>query len=134
MPYFQNYTTTYESRRDILASGNVVIATYTVDQSYVTPVTLNDGESRKVLWAGTVMGLRPSNSKVVPNYASYSFAAVGVLLQDVDVQDGDEVAPVVFRGDVIEDYCSDDGTFGTVLAATKSTLADRIQFTTTNRL
>jgi hypothetical protein len=135
MPYFTNHTTSYESRRDILASSNgLVIATYTVDTTYATEVTLNDGESRKVIWAGTVMALRPSNSKAVPNYTTYGFTALGVLLQDADVQDGDEVAPIVFRGDVIEDYCSDNGTFGTVLSATKTALADRIQFTVQPRL
>jgi hypothetical protein len=134
MPFFQNYTTSYESRRDILASDNPVIASYTLDSTYITPVTLNDGESRKVLRAGTVLAVRPSNSKVVPNYTSYSFGAVGVLYQDADVQDGDEAVPVVFRGDLIEDYCSDNGTFGTVLSATKSTLADRIQFVTEPRI
>jgi hypothetical protein len=126
--------TSYESHRDILASGQHVIATYTIDTAYVTPVTLADGESRKVLWEGTVLALNPTNNQAVPNYTSYGFQALGVLLQQVDVHDGDEVGPVVFRGDVIEDYCSDNGTFGTVLAATKTALADRIQFVLEKRL
>lgn len=126
--------TTYESHRDILASGDYVAATYTVDADYVTEVTLADGRSRKVLWEGQVLGLNPANQQVVPNYTTYGFAAVGVLLQHVDVEDGDSEVPVVFRGDIKEDYCIDNGTFGTVLAATKAALADRIQFVTETRL
>jgi len=133
MPYV-TATTTYESHRDILASGVYVIATYTVDSAYVTEATLADGSSRKVLWEGQVLGLNPADDTVVPQYASYGFAAVGVLLQFVDVDDGDEVAPVVFRGDVIESYCTDEGSFGSVESATKTTLADRIQFVQESRL
>jgi hypothetical protein len=126
--------TTYESHRDILASGNAVIATYTLDSNYVTEATLADGTTRKIAWEGTVLGLNPADSTVVPNYTTYGFTAVGVLLQMADVQDGDSEVPVVFRGDVIESYCSDNGTFGTVLAATKTALADRVQFTAQPRL
>lgn len=133
MPYV-TATTTYESHRDILASGQYVIATYTLDSDYVTEATLADGSSRKVLWEGQVLGLNPADDTVVPQYASYGFAAVGVLLQFADVNEGDEVVPVVFRGDVIESYCTDEGTFGTVQSATKTTLADRIQFVQETRL
>ncbi len=94
--------------------------------------TLADGASRKVLWEGQVLGMNPANSKVVPQYASYGFAALGVLLQFIDVHDGDEVVPVVYRGDVIESYCTDEGSFGSVQSATKTTLADRIQFIPTD--
>lgn len=134
MPYY-SAPTTYETHRDILVSHEgLVVATYTVDADYVSGKTLADGTTRKVAWEGTVMALRPSNSQAVPNYTTYGFAALGVLLQSVDVEDGDQVAPIVFRGDVAEDYCYDNGVFGTVLSATKNTLADRIQFTTVNRL
>lgn len=126
--------TTYESHRDILASGDRVIATYTIDNDYVTEVTLADGRSRKVLWEGQVLALNPTSQLAVPNYTTYGFAALGVLAQHVDVEDGDREAPVVFRGDIKEDYCTDNGTFGSVLAATKTTLADRIQFVTETRL
>lgn len=126
--------TTYESHRDILASDNAVIATYTLDQNYVTEQTLADGTSKKVLWEGTVLANDPSSKKVVPNYTTYSFGELGVLLQTAYAENGDVEVGVVFRGDVIEDHCSDNGTFGTVLAATKTALADRIQFVDQNRL
>lgn len=127
MPY-QSGATTYETHYDILASSNYVATTYTFDSSYVTPVTLADGTTRKVLREGTVVAINPANSKAVPNYTSYAFGVHGVLLSQVDVHDGDELGAVVFRGDLIEDLCSDNGTFGTVLAATKTSLANRIQF------
>lgn len=133
MPVSQTVTT-YESHRDIFASGDRVISTYTIDTQYVTEVTLADGRSRKVLWEGQVLALNPTTQKAVPNYTSYGFSALGVLAQHVDVEDGDREAPVAFRGDIKEDYCTDNGTFGTVLAATKTTLADRIQFVTETRL
>jgi hypothetical protein len=80
------------------------------------------------------MALNPADSKIVPNYSTYGFSAVGVLVTQVDVNDGDQEATVLWRGDVAEAHCTDNGTFGTVLAATKTTLADRIQFTATTRL
>lgn len=133
MPYFST-PSTYETHKDVLVSGNSVIATYTVDADYVAAQTLADGSSRKVLWEGTVMSRIGTTGLIVPNYTTYGFAPLGVLLQTVDVNDGDEIAPVVFRGDVAEDYCYDNGIDGTVLAATKNALAGRITFNTVNRL
>jgi hypothetical protein len=133
MPYFTKIST-YESHRDILASNHKVIATYTLDSDYVTEVTLADGSSRKVLWEGQVLAVNPTGRTVVPNYTTYGFSALGVLLQMADVTDGDDVVPVVFHGDVIEDYCTDNGTFGTVLSATKNALQHRIQFVSEPRL
>lgn len=125
--------TTYESHRDILASKNWSAATYTIDNQWVTEVTLADPDStsRKVLWEGQVMALNPADSKIVPNYTTYGFSAVGVLLFQTDVHDGDQEAAIVWRGDIVEDYVTDNGVFGTVLAATITDLADRIQFTAT---
>lgn len=127
MPY-QSPATTYETHYDILASSQYVSSTYTVDRTYVTPVTMADGRTRKILYEGQVVALNPATGKIVPNYTSYSFGVLGVLLQQVDVQEADEVAAVVHRGDLVEDYCTDNGTYGTVLAATKTSLANRIYF------
>lgn len=126
--------TTYVGRRDILASSNYTPATYTVDKDYVSPVTLADGTTREILWEGTVMALNPANNLIVPNYTSYGFSAIGPLLASVDVEEADQVGTIVWRGDVIEDYCSDNGTFGAVLAATKTTLSNRIEFVSEARL
>jgi hypothetical protein len=127
MPY-QSPASTYETHYDILASSIYVASTYTVDQDYVTPVTMADGRTRKILYEGQVVAYDPSTGKIVPNYTSYSMSALGVLLQNVDVQEADEVGAVVHRGDLVENYCTDNGTYGTVLAATKTSLADRIYF------
>lgn len=127
MPY-QSPATTYETHYDILASSMYNASTYTVDQNYVTPVTMADGRTRKILYEGQVVALNPATGKIVPNYTSYSFGVLGVLLQQVDVQEADEVAAVVHRGDLVEDLCTDNGTYGTVLAATKTSLANRIYF------
>jgi len=134
---FQTVASTYETHYDILASSKYVATTYTVDQDYVTPVTMADGRSRKILYEGQVMALNPANSKAVPNYTSYGFGVMGPLLQAVDVQEADELGAIVHRGDVVEAYCTDNGTYGTVLSATKTSLADRIHFvapTTVTRL
>jgi hypothetical protein len=128
MGAYVSYASSYETRYDILASSLYVATTYTVDRAYVSPVTLADGTTRKLLHEGTIMALNPANGKIVPNYTSYGFGAMGPLLQKADVNTADEVAAVVHRGDVVEDYCSDNGTYGTVLSATKTTLADRIFF------
>jgi len=127
MPY-QSPASTYETHYDILASSQYIAKTYTVDQSYVTPVTMADGRTRKILYEGQVVALNPATGKVVPNYTSYSFGVLGVLLQQVDVQEADEVGAVVHRGDVVEDYCTDNGVYGTVLAATQTSLSTRIIF------
>lgn len=134
---FQTVASTYETHYDILASSNYVATTYTIDRDYVTAVTMADGRTRKVLYEGQVMALNPANGKAVPNYTSYGFSVMGPLLQVVDVQEADELGAIVHRGDVVEAYCTDNGTYGTVLAATKTSLTNRIHFvapTTVTRL
>lgn len=127
MPY-ATVASTYETTHDILASSLYIASTYTVETGYVSPITLADGTTRKILPEGTVVAYNPVSGKAVPNYTSYGFTELGVLLQQVDVHEADEVGAVVHRGDLVESLCSDNGTFGTVLAATKTTLADRIHF------
>jgi hypothetical protein len=127
MPY-QSGASTYETHYDILASSQYVASTYTVDQAYVTPVTMADGRTRKILYEGQVVAYSPVSGKIVPNYTSYGFSELGVLLQQVDVQEADEVGAVVHRGDLVENLCTDNGVYGTVLAATKTTLINRIHF------
>jgi len=128
---FATTPSSYETHRDILANDSgAVISTYTLDQDYVTPVTLVDAESttRKVLYEGQVLQYDPSTRKVVPAYASYGFTAAGVLLQYADAQNADSQVAVVVHGDVYEDYCTDNGTFGTVTAQTKTDLSGRVYF------
>jgi len=120
---------------NLIAAGEPTMASYTVDYQYVTELTLpGSGDSRKIVQEGQVMALDPSSRKIVPNYSAYGFSAVGVNVQDVDVTDGDEALGIVYDGTVAEPVCIDNGTLGTVLAATKTALADRIQFTRKARL
>lgn len=120
---------------NLISAGEPVTASYTVNYQYVAELTLpGSGDSRKIIQEGQVMSLDPSSYKVVPNYSAYGFGAVGVNLQDVDVTDGDEAVALVFGGVLAEPVCIDNGTLGTVLAATKTALADRIQFTRKSRL
>lgn len=136
MPVNQSVTT-YESHRDILAvsKGAEVIATYTLDSTYITPVTLPGSDSEPVLHEGTILALNPANGLVVPNYTSYGFGVVGVLYQAADTRYGNVEVPVVFdNAEIVEADCADNGTFGTVLAATKTALSGRINFTVQDRL
>ncbi len=122
----------------ILADQNRVLATYTLDSSYITPLeligkkTLKTPDTRKVLPRGTVVALNPSTLMAVPNYTSYNFGELGVIIKDADCDTGpfvhDTEIEVVWRGDVMEKHLWDNGTFGTVLDATKTALVSRIAF------
>jgi len=127
-----------KSRKDrpstITVGGRRVIATYTLDAGYVTALTLEDDTTQKVLPLGTVLALDPSSNKVVPNYTSYGFGELGILLYDADCGEDtagynyDRIVNVVVRGEVLQKHCWDNGTFGTVLNATKAALSPRISF------
>jgi len=135
MPVSSSITSYEGVKGNLIAGGEPVVASYTVDYQYVTEITLpGSGDSRKVIQEGQVVSLDPSSRKVVPNYSAYGFTAVGVNIQDVDVTDGDEALGVVWDGVLAEPVCIDNGVLGTVLSATKTALADRIQFTRTSRV
>lgn len=118
----------------VFASERRVVATYTLDKDYVANLTLADGTTRKVLPLGTVMALNPADDKVVPHYTTYGFGQVGVLLYDADCGEEtagynyDRIVNVVWEGEVYENHCWDNGTFGSVLNATKDALSPRISF------
>ncbi|MBD3260292.1 MAG: hypothetical protein GF334_01220 [Candidatus Altiarchaeales archaeon] len=129
-------TSSYEFTRDdfVLNPHQAIVASYTLDQDYVTEETLVDGESRKILRAGTIVAMNPSDDTIVPNYTTYGFGELGILYQDADTEDGDAVVPVVLEAEVKEDVLVDNGTYGTVLAATKTALSGRVTFHKSNRL
>lgn len=126
----------YEFGRDnfVLNAHQAIVATYTADSNYVATETLVDGSTPKLLRQGTVLGMNPANYKVVPNYTAYGFSAIGILYQDYNADDGDDVVPVVLAAEVMEDVLVDNGVYGTVLAATKTALAGRVTFHASNRL
>lgn len=119
-------------RRDDVAYGRrQVIASYTLDSNYVQSYEIYWGETevwRKVQPMGTILALDPSSRKVVPNFASYGFEAVGVLLDDAMVEYGDEAVNVLWEGVANEKAVWDDGEYQNLLQATRDVLADRISF------
>ena len=118
----------------IFAGRRQTLATYTLDSTYVDNVEMADGTYRKVLPLGTVLAMKPDDNKVVPNYTSYGFGELGVLRYDTDCGEEtsgynyDRIVSVVVAGEVYSKHCWDNGTFGTVLGATKTSLSPRISF------
>lgn len=118
-------------RDDIGYSRRQVIASYTLDKNYVQSYEIYWGETevwRKVQPMGTILALDPSSRKVVPNFASYGFGVVGVLLDDAMVEYGDEAVNVLWEGVANEKAVWDDGEYQNLLQATRDALADRISF------
>lgn len=131
MTRFQVFDLVVQPRREseVLALPSATIASYTLDQDYITPLELvGTSDTKKILPLGTVLSLNPVGKKVVPNFTSYGFGELGVLLHDADVHSADAAVSVVFRGDVLETSCWDNGTYGAILTATKRALTDRIAF------
>jgi len=124
MPFFTPASSSYETHHDILLSDNVVLGSYTLDADYVTETELLDGKDYKIVQEGQVLAMNPANGQAVPNYTSYGFGVIGVLLHWVCADDEDPVATLVLEGWVNEKYCTDNGTYATVLAATKTALPD----------
>ncbi|MBD3260913.1 MAG: hypothetical protein GF334_04425 [Candidatus Altiarchaeales archaeon] len=114
----------------VRAGGIATIATYTLDRDYVHTYDVNHGyyTTRKVQPLGSVVAMDPITNKVVPNFTSYGFGEIGVTLKDADVTDVDQEIGVLIRGFVREEHCWDDGDYGSVIAATKTALAGRVEF------
>jgi hypothetical protein len=72
--------------------------------------------------------MNPANGQAVPNYTSYGFGVLGVLFRAQNADYQDPISAVILEGWCDENYCTDNGVFGTVLAATKTSLADVIHF------
>lgn len=131
MPY-RTALSTYDQVNDIFLTDikMAVMGTYTIDKDYVSTTDLN---GYKYLKEGWVMALNPANSKIVPNYTSYGFGVIGVLPAPSSVENSegthDEVVAVVRDNAWLDsDLIFDNGVFGTVLAATETTLSGRIVF------
>jgi len=131
MPY-RTALSTYDAVNNIFLTDitMAVIGTYTIDNDYVSTTDLNGFLYLKEGW---VMALNPANSKIVPNYTSYGFGVIGVLpapasLQNIITEHDEVVGLVMDSAWLDEDLCFDNGVFGTVLDATKTTLSGRIVF------
>lgn len=126
-----------ERRDDLLLSDRITIATYTLDHQYVTTYQVWYGETkldRKIQPFGSVMALDPSSRKVVPNFASYGFGIMGVLLNDELVQFGDKEVAIIFEGEINEKAIWDDGAYQNLLDATRVALRGRINFIDADQL
>jgi hypothetical protein len=130
MPFYTPPTSTYETHREVLLSPMTAstIGSYTIDSAYITPVTAVDGNAYESVFEGQVLAMNPVNGKAVPNYSSYGFGVLGVLFRAVNTDKQDVPASIILEGWVDENYCTDNGVFGTVLAATKTALADVVHF------
>tara|TARA_Y100000310_G_scaffold291990_1_gene320367 strand:- start:3933 stop:4340 length:408 start_codon:yes stop_codon:yes gene_type:complete len=129
MPFYTPASSTYETHRDVLISSieSSVLGSYTLDADYVTATTLADGKDYKIVFEGQVLAMNPANGQAVPNYTSYGFGELGVLYNAMNTDNEDPVATVILDGWVNEGVCTDNGVFGTVLAATKTALTT-VQF------
>lgn len=134
MPY-RTTLSTYDQVNNIFLTDIkiAVLGTYTIDEDYVSTTDLS---GHKYLKEGWVMALNPANDKIVPNYTSYGFGVIGVLpgpsSLENDEGEHDEIVALVMDGAWLdEDLCFDNGVFGTVLSATKTTLSGRIVFAQT---
>lgn len=102
-----------------------------IDQGVVA-----DTYGKKIVWPGTVVAeitgshLATYKQLVVrtatPSYGPGSDVAVGLLYQPADLTQGKRMVDYVVRGRVREKYVTDVGVTGTVAAATKTALTDRI--------
>lgn len=130
MPFYTLPTSTYETHREVLLSSMSAstIGSYTIDKAYITPREAADGVNYETVFEGQVLAMNPANGKAVPNYTTYGFGVLGVLFRSVNTDNQDVPAAVILEGWVDENYCTDNGTFGTVLAATKTTLVDVVHF------
>ena len=124
------------ARRVIAARGKATIATYTMAATYAglfepTAGVEIIGGYLLMQPQGTVVALEPVGGLLIPNTATtYPWATpLGVLNTDLYFDWATHVeAPVILRGDVVEGECWDNAIYGTVLAATKAALGDRIKF------
>jgi hypothetical protein len=117
-----------ETELFVFSHGGTV-ASYTLDRDYITPLEIvGTTDLRKILPLGHVLAFNPVTKKVVPYFTTYGFEPVGVLLHDADAHSSDPAVPVIWRGDLLETSCWDNGTYRAVLQSTKDTLTDRIAF------
>jgi hypothetical protein len=83
---------------------------------------------RKLQPMGSILALDPSTRKVVPNFSSYGFGVLGVLVDDEMVEYGDREVDVAWESVINEKAVWDNGLYQGLLQATKDALSDRVQF------
>jgi len=127
------------NRRDdlVYSTHNNIVSSYTLDMNYVTSYQVWYGDTkvyRKIQPLGSVVALNPETRKVVPNFTSYGFSALGILAEDAMVEFGDKEVDVIFAATVNEKAVWDNGEYQNVLQATRDILADRIHFVNIDKM
>ena len=129
MPYRSDYGSSYQVHKDVLLSRVFVPASYTFIGGSNSPVSA-DSNGNKLLYAGQVVSVDAASGKAYPHTVGFSAqSVVGVLIEDLDLRYGDEAGTIIVQGWVDENLCIDLDVFGTVGAAAKTALADRVNFT-----
>lgn len=120
--------------RRIVASNpdTTVIFSYTISSSVLATYTTTIGDpSGYILMQpqGSVMAFNPDTQQVQPHFTFQTPVALGVLINDA-IMDWNTQAEVniLVRGDVVENWCWDNGVYGTVTAEAKAALGDRVRF------
>lgn len=120
--------------RRIIASNadTTVIFSYTLSSSVLSTYETTIGDpSGYILMQpqGSVMAFNPDTQQVQPHWTFQDPAPLGVLINDA-IMDWNAQAEVniLVRGDVVEDWCWDNGVYGTVTAEAKAALGDRVKF------
>lgn len=130
MPY-RTAMKTYQEHKDVILSApdQWLPAAYTFLGGSSGPVAA-DSDGDRIIYAGQIVSIDTATGKAYPHDLSWSAQTpVGVLVEDVNLRYGDEAATVLIDGWVDENLCRYMGTFGSVNAATKTTLSGRVNFT-----
>lgn len=126
---FRTDMASYQSHKDVILSRHWVPAAYTFIGGSNAPLSA-DANGDKILYAGQVVSVDAASGKAYPHTVAHAAqTVVGVLVEDVNVRRADEAATVLIQGWVDENLCTDIDVFGTVGAAAKTALADRVNFT-----
>lgn len=123
MPNFSAPSTYITGKRDILASlSGVRTTSYTLRAASVSA----DAAGDKIVHEGTVLSLHSGGALAEPRTSG---TAIGVLLDRVNLRDGDADIAMVVAGAVRSDRCWDNGSYGSVAAGVVSALPF-VQFVT----
>jgi len=126
---FRTAMKSYQEHKDVILHREWVPAAYTFLGGSGGPVSA-DTDGDRIIYAGQVVSVDSVTGKAYPHDLSWSGQTpVGVLVEDVNLRNGDEASTVLIAGWVDENLCRDLGTFGAVAAGTKTTLSGRVNFT-----
>jgi len=119
----------YQAHKDVLLSRQFVPAAYTFAGGENGPVAA-DADGDRLIFAGQVVSVDSVTGKAYPHSVAHAAQeVVGVLIEDVNVRNGDEASTIIVEGWVDENLCIDLDVFGAVGTSAKTALANRVNFT-----